>query len=341
MPQPNRTEPLPDGIYIGLHEDRYHADSALGSTDIRNCLKGPNVYWHGSSFNPNKPKNKMTEARVIGKAMHKLLLEGSSEFRSIYVRRPDDDEDATPAEKSAATKAAKKKILEDQFLLKGPDFDFILSVKAIIDSDPELCGCLENGLPEVSVFWTRKDGTRLKCRFDMLKLRGYGDIKSIANERNLEMGSACRYAIMNYRYDIQIEHYNEGRRELVKLATKSLFFFGTSHVSEVPKNQFETVNRATNFINKVAAQETFAAQFVFVPKLGNDGPGEKAPDAWSCVISPANPILKISRDDIETALMIYRDAMKFFGPDNRWLPGRAVSELAIEEMPFGLSRRAA
>lgn len=348
----NRIEPLPDGVYLGLHEDRYHADEALGSSNIRDLLKGPNVFWHKSSMNRNKRPEKLTESKIFGKGMHKLLLEGRGAFKETYVRRPDDDDDASTADKSALTKAAKKNLKHNQFLLKGAEYDFIGEVKAIIDTDPDLVGCLDNALTEVSVFWTRKDGLRLKSRMDVLKLRGYGDIKSIANEREYEMGQACRYAFTQYRYDMQIEHYNEGRAQLMPLVVKSKIYFGMTPATDIEHTA--ATKRAIKFLQEIAAQETFAAQLVFVPKLGNDNAGTKAPDAWSCVISPKNPGLKASRDDIETALMIYRDAVKKYGTDsermdpqtgemvpNRWLPGRSVSELAWEELPWSLSRRAA
>jgi PDDEXK-like domain of unknown function (DUF3799) len=337
----NRTEPLPDGIYLGLDEATYHADPALGSSNLRNLIKGANIYWYDSPLNPNRQPDKITDAKIFGKGMHKLLLEGSAPFQAIYVRRPDDDEDASSADKTALTKAAKKNLQDHQFLLKGAEYDFIRAVKGIIDNDPELTGCLDNALTEVSTFWTRKDGTRLKSRTDVLKLRGYGDIKSIANERNHEMGQACRYAITQYRYDMQIEHYNEGRAQLARLLDKGAIYFATTPASKLPAPIAEGPKRAIAFLEKIAAQDSFAAQLVFVPKLGNDNASTKAPDAWSCVISPKNPGLKVARDDIETALMIYHDAMKKYGPDKPWMPGRAVSELAWEEMPWALSRRAA
>jgi hypothetical protein len=339
---------LPDGIYLGLDEDTYHNDPALGSSDIRSLLKGANRYWQRSWMNPKRPAEKLTPSKIFGKAMHKLLLEGREPFRCIYVRRPDDSDDASPSEKSKLTKAMNDKLLEGQFLLKAPEFDFIEDVKLIIDADPELNGCLDNALTEVSVFWTRKDGTRLKCRFDALKLRGYGDLKSIANERDREMGEACRQQIVTYRYDMQIEHYNEGRYMLPKLYDLGHVFVGTTHFTHASVAKNTAVKNAHKFLGEIAHyvpenadEPAFAAQFVFVPKLGNDNVATQAPDAWSTTISPENPILKISRDDIETALMMHRDALKKYGTQLRWLPGRVVSELDISELPWGLSKRAA
>lgn len=316
---------LPDGIFIGLDEETYHSDSALGSTDIRTVRKGANEYWHRSSMNPKRPPvmAASTPARAVGKALHALLLEGEPKLKKYFVRRPADPAGATPSEKGAITKAANAKLMEGQTLLHGDDWDFITGVKDIIDSDPELKGCLDGGLSEVSVFWTRKDGVRMKVRFDKLKLRGIGDVKTIANERERELGTACRLDIHTYRYDIQAEHYLEGRRQLPALVTAGSVFDGNGEVI-LPGPHLK-------FLNDVAKQKDFAFQFVFVPKTG-------APDAWSCVLSPGNPILSTARVDIETAVDYYKLALSRFGTKDRWLPMRAVEELAIEELPIGFGR---
>src|SRR5882762_4682830 len=210
---------LADGIYIGLSSDRYHSDDALGSSNIRDLLKGPNLYWHKSRMNPKRPKEKKTPAKIVGTATHRLLLDGMQFFSGEYVRGPygPDNDDLTPAEKTALTKAAKMRLMEDQELLSQEDYDFVVGCKEVLDADPNLRGCLDNGLSEVSIFWTRKDGVRCKARHDKLKLRGIGDIKTIANERERPLDEACYLDFSTYRYDIPAAHYIEGRRQMAAL----------------------------------------------------------------------------------------------------------------------------
>lgn len=317
---------LPDGVYLDLNEDAYHADSALGSSDIRRLRKGYNLFWHYSAMNPKRPEDKVTESKILGRALHALLLEGEAKLAKNFVKRPADPKDATPAEKGQITKDAKKKLLAHQELIHSDWWDFIHSVQSIIDSDQQLKGCLSNGPSEVSVFWTRKDGVRCKARFDKLKLRGIGDIKSIANERERELGLACRLDINTYRYDIQAEHYLEGRRQLPELVKMGNVY---RLIDSKPTRQHESIPEAP-FLLQVAAAKEFAFQFVFIPKTG-------APDAWSCVLSPGSPILTMARVDIETAIDAYKFALERFGTQ-RWLPLREVSELSIEEMPVGFGR---
>ena len=319
---------LADGIYIGLDDERYHADPALGSSNIRDILKGANLYWHKSFMNPHRKAEKSTPAKLLGKATHKLLLEDFKPFDAIYKRGPyDGDFDGTPAEKSALTKAAKSKLMKGQELISADDYDFIMGVKDVIDADPELTGCLDNGLSEVSIFWTRPDGVRCKARFDKLKLGGVGDIKTIANERERDLEQACKLDISTYRYDIPAEHYLEGRRQLPALLKAGAVFAGEAPLTKDDHG----ADKILSFLARVAEQKTFAFQIVFIPKKG-------APDAWSCVLSPGNPILTGAHTDIETAISYYRVMLDKFGADKRWLPGREVLELAIEEMPWNFGR---
>lgn len=323
---------LPDGIYIGLSSEVYHQDPALGSSNIRDLLKGANLYWHKSNMNPKKPKEKKTPAKILGTATHRLLLDGRGPFDAEYVRGPwgEEDEELTPAQKGALTKAAKAELMEGQELLPQDSYDFVLGCKQVLDNDPELAGCLDNGLSEVSVFWTRKDGVRCKARLDKLKIKGIGDIKTIANERERALEQACLLDISTYRYDIPAQHYMEGRQQMRALLLDKKVFVGDElqhlEAAEPDSADWELLS----FLRECVDQRTFAFQLVFIPKKG-------APDAWSCVLSPGNPILEGARVDIETAISYYRMAKEKYGRD-RWLPGHEVLELDIALLPYGFGR---
>jgi hypothetical protein len=40
---------LPDGVYLGLSEDRYFRQGRLGATDLSKLFKRPADWWWGSS----------------------------------------------------------------------------------------------------------------------------------------------------------------------------------------------------------------------------------------------------------------------------------------------------
>lgn len=328
---------LVDGIYIGLSSEIYHRDEALGSSNIRDLLKGPNLFWHKSRMNPKWRPDKLTPAKIVGNATHRLLLDGAEFFNVEYIRGPyGPDDDLTPGEKSALTKAAKAKLMESQELLSQEEYDFVVGCKQVLDMDPKLAGCLDNGLSEVSIFWTRPDGVRCKARLDKLKVRGIGDIKTIANERERPLDQACCLDISTYRYDIPAEHYSEGRRQMDQLFDAGKIFIGDQllKIADVPAYE-----KVVIFLDQCVKFKNFGFQLVFIPKKG-------APDAWSCVLSQGNPLLVGSMDpfvvgaraDIETAIELYKSAMKQFGRDQRWLPGHDVEELDITMLPYTFGR---
>jgi PDDEXK-like domain of unknown function (DUF3799) len=322
---------LAPGIYLGLPEKPYHEDSALGSTDIRTLRKGPHLYWHRSWMNPLREPfdDDITPARIMGKAIHKQLLEGGQAFTSVFIRRPPDDEGATSAEKSALTKEWNKKLRDGQHLLKSGDWDFVMDCGRLIEAHPDLSKVLSGGLREVSVVWDRVVTTgedtddrrpvtaRCKARFDLLKPRGIGDLKSIANELDLPLKQACRRAFENHRYGLQAEHYMDGRRQI-----GALLRAGAVHFMGVVSN--DDKDATLTLLRQCAAEKQFAFQIIFIPKNGD-------PNCASWTLSPGNPILEYERRCIDDALLTYASHLESYGTD-RWPLEDRVEEMAIEEL---------
>lgn len=195
---------LPDGIYFGLPEDRYHADPALGSTSIKELARKP-CKWQYDRLRPRKEIE--TEFLIWGRAWHCRVLEGKVAFDSRYAKppRPEDYPDALNTtdqikeflrfhgQKLSGNKpelvARAKDLGEDC----PPFFDDILAawhaehpdhaeltdrqVQEIEDAvanmerDPVLAsvmqaGSLIDGAAEMSIFWTDQSGIRRKARFD-------------------------------------------------------------------------------------------------------------------------------------------------------------------------------
>lgn len=324
-----RYQSLPDGVYIGLDDEIYHSDTALGSSNIKSLLNGVNQYWFESPLNPDKIEFKTTEGKITGRAMHKMVLEGRGECVKSYVCGPYNSKTGksmTPAQKSAATKAAKEELLEGQELISGDDWLFIEGVKAVVDADPKLRGVLDGGLSEVSLFYTRQDGVRVRVRWDKLKPGGIGDLKSMANEKRREISVAARLDFRAYNHKLSAEHYLEGRRHLrSQLALGNVYLGGPG--ARVPKTEDQTADeiRLMAYLQKCADVDRFAFQFIYLPKKG-------APDAWSCTLSPGNPMLMKARVDIEVAIDAYKRAVVEFGADKRWLPNHDVEELNEDDL---------
>lgn len=306
-----------------MPEQAYFDDPALGSGDMRALLQGAPAYWWQSPYNPNRKDDDDTPSLTLGKAIHKLVLEGGDAFDHNFVRAPHDDS-MTPGEKSAATKDLKKRLAaqgRSHVSVLPPDaYDRAIISAAMITRNPGLKTAFQGGIPEVSVFWTRGDGIRRKARIDYLKPRGVGDLKSAGNYKKIEFPRACREAIANMRYEIQAAHYLEARANIPRLFSERAVF------GELKGGQHE-------IMAAVIAEPRFAFQFVFYATTG-------APIACSYILTPppspgapGNPILQVADREIERAAATFTAAMARFGPDSMWVAEERPEELTVDLLP--------
>lgn len=307
-----------DGVYFDMPFDEYLADPALGSSSVKKLRKNPSSYWYDSWMNPHRPPDRDTPWRLRGRALHKLVYEGEQTFDAMYARGPDQDPDATPAEKAAATKEFKKRALaRGRAMLDAGDYDRIVIASAMITKNPELSTVFAGGMPEVSVFLTIEvDGeiVRIKARFDYLKIRGIGDLKSVANILDLEFQEACLKAVSTYRYDIQAKLYLNVRAALPEFVSD-----GAVH------GDYDR-----EWLRKVANAQAFGWQWIFYQTEG-------APITWSTKLSPANPMCEVAQNDIDAALQRFVDYRRQYGTD-QWLLIEPVREIEISEMPSWYAR---
>ncbi len=291
-----KTAAIKPGIYFGMTNEAYHADPALGSTNLRKLANNPSDYWYGSPLNPNREIDKDTPARVRGRAMHVLTLEGEQPFDAEYICGARHSPDMSPSEKGAATKAANARAAASgKIALPSDDYDRIVIASAMITKNPKLKTVFQNGAPEVSVFWAR-DGVMFKARYDYMKPRGIGDLKSITNTRDKPFPDACHDDIANRRYDMQGAHYLESRAHLPKLHADGLVFG----------------DHDASLLKKVAASPEFAFQWIFFA-------ADKAPLTYSRILSPENAMVQIGQAENQIAVQNYLRYMADFGPDQMWL----------------------
>lgn len=243
-----------DGVYFNLAEDEYHADDALGSSDIRNLITGPEVYWANTAMNPLfEPKE--TKATVRGSAYHKLILEGAEAYEAAYAVEPNKadfpnalytNEDLKAAlEKHDLLKTGKKSDLINRLLEADPKaqiWDAILErfrdenegktpISKTLDAEiryasrfilanEHLRDAFSGGYPEVSIFWTA-GGVRRKARVDYLKPAVNVDLKTYSNAYGSRADVAIHLAAVRGGHDIQAAWYRGGLQ-----AAKSLPVIG-------------------------------------------------------------------------------------------------------------------
>lgn len=303
-------EALEPGIYVGLNEERYHADPALGSTDHHTLLKSPPDYWWESWMNPAKKEKPDTKDQIRGTAAHVYVLQGRQLFDATYSRRPDDDPGDKAPDKAATTKAHNAQCAANGLIgLHGDDYDRIRIASQMIIANPKISDAFTGGLSEVSVFWI-KDGVRLKMRGDYMKPRATTDLKSLKNILKIDFKEYCLRMIAQRNMHIQAEHYNEGRRQMASFHAN-----GAIHGKDFDKT----------LLQKIAASDDFAFGWVFYQADG-------APSTWGRKISPKNPILIDARDRIDEARRNYQRYMKAFG-ETMWIDNSdGFDELYIEDI---------
>ena len=318
------------GIYFSLPEDIYHQDPGLGSSDLKLVRRDPSQFWMRSKMNPDRHRYKNeTSATVLGTAMHKIVLEGREAFLRTYSRREDDCEGDTPAMKAARTKAAKKDLREDQILLHGEDWDLCIDTARIVTEHPDLAGALTGGASEVSVFWDGPEGGPLKARFERLQVGGIGDLKSIANEKDDYLPTACRWAIKKYRYYVQAAHYLDGLAQFPALLKENAVFTwhrpANKALATVEGYGLDLIRSCAEAQRPDRPPQGF--QFIFVQTSG-------APATWSCTMFPGNPILDIGRAHVEQGIHNYAVNLRKYGT-KRWPPAWRLEELDMGELPGG------
>jgi hypothetical protein len=193
------------GIYLGMDEQEYHADCALGSTDIRKLAQSPWT-WQRDRLRPTTER--VTDHMKWGAALHAYVLEGVDRFEQLYAIKPKPDDfdgalvtvedlKAWLGERDQPVKSLRKaQLIEavEQFLDRPVIFDRVLeefwntprvepeyaiTQQQYVEIQDTVwmmqrhsvlsaimnAGSLTGGAAEVSIFYEHK-GWRRKARFD-------------------------------------------------------------------------------------------------------------------------------------------------------------------------------
>lgn len=81
-----------EGLYFNMSDEEYFSIPCLSATGLKMLKTDPSKFWWYSWMNPEK-EDKDTDARIIGKAFHKRILEGSVAFYKSYAREFSCDRD--------------------------------------------------------------------------------------------------------------------------------------------------------------------------------------------------------------------------------------------------------
>lgn len=298
-----KSEAFAPGIYFGLDESVYHADTAIGSTGMKKLAENPPAYWWDSPHNTMREEDTDTAARLFGRAVHKFVLEGRGAFEAAYA--PTDypgNVKAGKEERERIADAGKQPI-------KRADWNRIMMAGTIIRSNPEISGAFTGGQSEVSIFW-EIDGIRRKARFDYLKPRAIVDLKSNANTMDIDFVASCKKSIGSYRYDVQAAHYFDARAVMPQLVAQGAVFG----------------DHDPAWLDRVVKEPVWAWVWIFYQSTG-------APLTWGTTLSPKNGVLDLARATLAKAEENYRTFVDRFGLDNPWVIAEALEELDVNDLP--------
>jgi hypothetical protein len=201
-----------------MSSDEYHATSALNSSRLKKFAEGEYKYWSVYESPDRPPQPAPTQAMIIGRAFHTLILESElfdSEFEVLTAECEDGrlkmGKDARERIKAAGKTALKISEVET---LKG--------MADSLRANELFAKILRLGKTEFSWFWI-DDGTECKVRFDIVVPpchefpRGaFCDAKTAAYSQGFADASPLGFGKTFYKlgYDIQTGHYAVGAMDL-------------------------------------------------------------------------------------------------------------------------------
>lgn len=181
------------GIYLGLSNEEYHDDPAVGSSGIKMLIERPRRFWYASAKNPDRPAKKSTKPMKFGTAYHTLILEPE---KFDYKIKFGVDESGI-----AGT-------------LGEGEYNRLIAMKNQIFSKPRRAALLSEGISEVSFFWRdEQTGIMCKVRWDKFAAAWILDLKTALSITD----KALYWAIRDLGYDVSGAMYSIAARELKKM----------------------------------------------------------------------------------------------------------------------------
>lgn len=190
---------LPEGIYFGLDDEKYHKDPALSHSGMTKLLLSWPDYWVSSCLNPERKKLKPTEAMEFGKQSGMLLTQPKV-FHQTYNTHGR----STPTARGTWLSSVQWQRLTESV-------DAIIDVKIGADH-------FRDGYAEVAVFWRDPaTGIMLRVKFDFLRTFGIIDVKRIKAMDGWTIGNAVRDQGLDIQEYLYLEGMKAARRMLLDM----------------------------------------------------------------------------------------------------------------------------
>jgi len=273
------------GIYTDMPMSAYHSAKAaiepsISSTGLRTIFnKSPKHYWSTSPYNPERIEQDETDALILGRAAHHLIL-GQDEFQKFFTVRPATVNGETWHSNKTICKAwtAKQEGL-GLTILTQTQLDHVVGMAKSLAGEPLVKAGILNGEIEQSYFW--KDpatGIWLKIRPDANPNNGtdYVDMKATTSVQKHDL----ERTIFDFGYHQQGALVGEGCRNIFQDATRH-FSFSLVFVENKPPYCVRVVTLSDKLIS-LGARANRAAINTFAECMKTKhwpGPGGDQEDA--------------------------------------------------------------
>lgn len=334
------------GIYFGLDEEEYHADPALGSTDIKGLVIDP-VEWQFKRLH-DEDKDP-TPALIYGKGLHCRVLEGPDAFAANFYTKITANEFKKQHPETLATIDDLKEWLKSKGVEKptGKKSDLVEQAMGIAGCPPlyddylakiepegktELTqdqfdriqlaaewmqtdhysgqimknGTFDLGAAEVSIF-CEINGIRRKARFDRLLGHAIVDVKTFAPQFQENIRESCIKAIERFRYDLQAAAYFQ-----VWHAGRELWKQG-----KVFGQQYD------GLLEKCYSEEEPIWIWMFIKSVG-------APQPMALPFRTESETFKTADAEIKGAIASYKRLIAHYGVDVDWPPHHDAKPITDE-----------
>lgn len=208
--------------------DYYHSDCCAGpsisSSGLRTIfMKSPAHYWCESYLNPAREERDETEALILGRAAHHLLL-GEDEFSTLFIARPD-KWDSWRTNDAKGWRAEQES--SGRTVLLPAQLEQIRGMAKSLAAHPLVNAGILNGEIEQSLIWKDKEtGVWLKARPDAIP-NDSGDMADL--KTTSFVGFELDREVSKLRYDVQAALTKWAAREVlgIEMESFSLVFVET------------------------------------------------------------------------------------------------------------------
>lgn len=346
------------GIYFGMPEEEYHADTAFSASGAKDMLVSPLTYWMNSALNPDR-KETESAAREAGKAFHARILEGQGVFESRYAVQPDKDDypdaimdgaglrahcESLGLKKSGSNMELCERIMEadpvtelwpvimaefeaeseGKIIIKRALADDIRRQARIVELHESARKAFGGGHAEVSLFWIDAEtGVRMKCRADYLKVRAIVDIKTFSNPMGMPLDQAIGRAVANYRYHIQGAVYCDGVERAKELYREHGFDVVHGDVSK-------------EWLDAFADPRPHAFVFVFLESgvVPNVRVREfRQMETFAKMGATRNLYWDAGETGYHQALQMYQRCLAHYGPELPWIDPQPIRAFVDSDFP--------